>query len=618
MRFGVSYYPEQWPQDRWPIDADLMAEFGLDVVRLAEFAWSSYEPDRGRFHFDWLDRAIDTLVARGLQIVMCTPTATPPVWLARERPDILAVGPDGRRRAYGSRRHTCPTSAAYREEAQRIVGALMDRYAGHAEITAWQIDNETGNHDSARCWCDECHIAFSSWLERRYGTIDALNEAWGTAFWSMTYPDFEAVLLPVPTMTSHHPALRLAHARFASDQTVDFLSAQFAQIRAAVGDRVEITTNFYSEDTPVDQRAAARLGGVAAIDNYPHGPDDYLVTAYHLDLARWAAGPDGSAWVMEQQAGPINWTATNPPVPEGQVRVWTWQAAMHGCDTIMYFRWRAARYGQEMYHSGLLRHDGTVTAVAAEIADTIDELRSVDIPHPDPRVALVHSFDDVWAVEINPHVEGLTHRSIQMGAYRAARRLGFDVAIVDSTDDLTRYDIVLAPAMHITTTERVDSVRRALDAGTIVVLGPRSLVVDRDSAWSDRPLPGGLANDLGARVVETGSPPDGATVHPWGTSAGTWADILEIESADTVAIYGGSPHVDGRPAAVRSGGLVYAGFSDVASWSELLREISGRHEQPDHLEVFKRPAPGDRPDASWTITIDHHTLEVRTNKTPTS
>lgn len=604
MRFGVCYYPEQWPEERWAVDARLMAEIGLELVRIGEFAWAGFEPKRGCFEWGWLDRAIQTISSHGLNIVLCTPTATPPVWLIQERPGILSVGPDRQRRAYGSRRHTCVTSAAYREESQRIVGAMLDRYRDHPAVSAWQVDNEMGNHDSARCWCAECQGAFAAWLEERFGTIDELNAAWGSIFWSQTYPNFASVLVPVPTMTSHHPSLLMAHKKFASEQAIAFLSAQVDQIRAVVHPNVEITTNFYSEDTPVDQRAAAQLTGIAAIDSYPHGPNDPSVTAYHLDLALGGAGEGGSAWVMEQQAGPINWTATNPPVPDGQVRVWTWQAALHGIEALLYFRWRAARFGQEMYHSGLLRHDGSPTAVVGEVAATIKEIKAAGPLAPTrPRVAIVHSYKDVWAIEINPHRQGTTHRSMQIDAYIAARRLGLDVAIVDTTDDLTRFEWVLAPAAHITTPERVDALRRALTAGTGLVLGPRSLVMNRENAWSDMPLPAGLADMLGARVVEHLSQNGHVAVAPWGTTAGLWTDVLEVGSAEVIATYSGGTFLDGRPAAVRRDNLVYAGFSNVESWTALLGDLLDLRPISPQFEVFDR--------AHGRFVIDHEALTVQ-------
>ncbi len=600
MQFGVCWYPEQWPREDWSDDVALMRDIGFELVRIGEFAWSSYQPERDEFDWGWLDVAMDTIADAGMAAVLCTPTATPPVWLMNERPEILSVGPDGKRRAYGSRRHTCPTSVEYREEAALITSMLAERYGEHPAIDAWQVDNEIGNHDSARCWCDQCQEQFTGWLSRRYGSIETLNEKWGTAFWSQTYPDFASIRLPVPTLTSHNPSLELAHRQFASDQTIDFVKVQFEILQTR--SELPVTTNFYNEDTAVDQRAAARLGGVASMDNYPDGPSDPIVTAYLLDLTRGAAGPQGEAWIMEQQPGPINWTETNPPVPPARVRVWMWQAALHGFDAQLFFRWRAARHGQEMYHSGLLRQDRSETAAVGEIRNTIGDILETDLTKPQPRVALLHDYTDSWAIEINPHRKGITHRSLQMGAYRAARRLGLEVAIVDPTSDLTEFDAVLAPALHITTPERISALTRALDAGGLVVLGPRSLVIDEHYAWSASPLPGGLATRLGARVSEHLSQPDPLSVDPWGTEAGVWTDVLEVSDAEVLARYSGDSYLDKSPAVVQRETLVYAGFSGEASWLALLADLFDLVAHPPGVEVFVRR---DR-----KFTIDHGSFAI--------
>jgi beta-galactosidase len=602
MRFGVCWYPEQWPRERWATDIGMMADLGLDLVRVGEFAWARLEPEPGSFDWEWLDTVVEMVGEAGMGVVLGTPTATPPVWLMRAHPDIMITDQRGARVPYGSRRHTCTTSATYRRESLRITDALVERYGASPSIAGWQVDNEPGNHDSARCWCGECEAAFSAWLQDRFGTIDALNEAWGTVFWSQTYPDFESVRIPRDTMTSQHPALRLTHRKFASDQSVDFLRVQFDRIRAGVPAGVPITTNLYCEDLNVDARAVARLGGVASMDNYPHGVSTPFDTAYLLDLHATASGLDGQAWVMEQQVGPVNWTDENPQVAHGQARLWMWQAALHGYDASLVFRWRAARYGQEQYHTGLLRHDGTPERAFEEIRSTIVEIKRAALPKPKPRVAIIHSYKDAWAIEINPHRRGLTHRVLLFEAYRAARNLGLDVAIIDSTDDLAAFEIVLAPAMQISTPERIAAIERALDAGTEVILGARSFVIDRENAWSDSPLPAGLSDRLGARVIEPTSQNLQVTIEPWGTPAGIWTDVLEVESAEIVARYGGATYLDGSPAVVTSRGLTYAGFTNRESWQALLADRTGLNPIGGNIERFHRG------DALWTI--DHDTRLV--------
>jgi beta-galactosidase len=616
MRTGVCWYPEHWPESRWADDVRLMADTGLSLVRVGEFAWSAYEPARDRFDWGWLDRAIGVLADAGLGVVLGTPTATPPVWLTAERPEVLSVGPDGARRATGSRRHTCPTSPAYREEAARIVGHLVDRYGGHDAVVAWQIDNEPGNHDSARCWCDACRAAFTTWLTDRYGDAATLNAAWGTTFWSMTYPDLASVDLPRPTMTAQSPSLELAHRRFASEQAVAGLVEQQAIIRAGSPGR-DITTNFYVGDTFVDGRAMAATTGLGAVDSYPHDTAGPHEVAYTFDLARGLAGT-GRGWVMEQQAGPINWTPSNPLVPDGQVRIWGLQAALAGVEALLWFRWRAARYGQEQYHSGLLRHDGTpdrglaeAAALAGDLADAAD---AGWLERPAARVALLHSYEDAWAVEIEPHRAGLRHRDLVLPAHAAARRLGEAVDVVDPLADLTGYAVVLAPALHLWSAQRQAALEAALDAGAVVVLGPRTFARDLDSLWVDVPEPAGLAERLGARVDVSRSnaawPPAGAPtgLAVGGHDIGPWVETYRVDAddAEVLATYAGRP-LEGAPAVVRRGSLVAVGCAAEPVWVDVLAGLLGAAPAPEGVEVHVR--------AGHRIELDHRDLALRVTAT---
>ena len=216
MQLGVCYYPEHWPETVWAEDAQRMRDMGVSIVRIAEFAWSRIEPEPGRFDWAWLDRAIETLHAQGLKLVMCTPTATPPKWLVDAHPEILPVGADGRVRGFGSRRHYCFSSPVYRLESQRITRAIGERYGQHPAVVAWQTDNEYGCHDTVLSYSEAARQGFRRWLHTRYGTIDALNTAWGTVFWSQELRHFGEVELPVGSVTEGNPAQRLDHQRFAS------------------------------------------------------------------------------------------------------------------------------------------------------------------------------------------------------------------------------------------------------------------------------------------------------------------------------------------------------------------------------------------------------------------
>ncbi len=570
MQLGVCYYPEHWPEERWELDAELMAQIGLTHVRIGEFAWAAYEPARGRFDWAWLDRAIDVLAGAGLRVVLGTPTATPPIWLALERPEILAVTEEGRRRPYGTRRHTCPTSVAYREESQRIVTALVDRYGGHPAVVAWQVDNEPGNHDSARCWCDACERAFTAWLAARYASVDELNAAWGTVFWSQVYPSVDAVRLPRSAPTAHNPSLLLAHRRFASDQVVTALAEQYEIIRTTAP-QADITTNFYAGDTFVDYRKVAMLGGIGAIDSYPHGVTDPAEVRFWHDLARGLGGT-GRGWIMEQQPGAINWTELNPPVPDGQVALWLEDAAADGIELTLLFRWRAALTGGEQYHTGLLRHDGSKDRGFHEVNGFVSPA-----PPAPADVALLYDYEDAWAVDIEPHRHDLTHRKLVVAAHAALRKSGRRVDVVGPDTALDRYRWLLLPGAQVATPAKTHMVERALAAGLTVVLGPRTFTRTVENTAAPDPVPVGLARL--ARVIEGLSQTLPVTVEPFGVAAGPWTDVLEPgPDGEVLATYGGGTHLDGAAAVVRTpvgtGSLVSMGASSTPAWAAMLDALN--------------------------------------------
>jgi beta-galactosidase len=616
MRLGVCWYPEQHPEARWADDTRRMVDAGLELVRLGEFAWGALERRPGVIDSDWLARAIDTAGSSGLGVVLGTPTAVPPRWLVHQRPEIQLVDSGGTRRAAGSRRATCPTSPAFRAASATIVTALVERFGTHDAVVAWQLDNEPGNHDSARCWCDACELAFRTWVQARYGSLERLDEAWGTAFWSGQYGSWDEVELPRPSSTAQSPSLLLAHRRFASHQVVTGLQEQRAIVASGSPGR-DVLVNLYWDDTFVDARAVHGVGGVAAIDAYPHGVEGPEAYAYLLDLARGSAGPGGRAWVMEQQPGPINWTSRNPPVAPGQVRLWGWQAALHGIETSLYFSWRPTRSGQEQYHSGLLRHDGHDDRGLREAARLAHELREVAasapriLERPRARIAIAHDYEDAWAIEIDPHQAGLTHRALVQPVHSAIHRLGMDADVLRPGDDLSGYDTVVAPALHLMTPERVAWLRAAMGEGALVILGPRSLVKDVDDCWLEESLPGGLATTLGARVSEGLSQTMAVSVEPGDAPAGPWTDVLELidptdPTVEILATYAGSSYLAGSPAAVRRGSLAYVGCSSVDAWTDILARLLGERGlpvlPPSPTERFVR---GDR-----IIALDHASLLI--------
>ena len=460
---GVCYYPEHWAEAQWAVDAARMVETGLTWVRIAEFAWSRLEPKPGQLQFDWLDRAIDILGVAGLQVVLCTPTATPPKWMVDKHPDMLPVGADGAVRGFGSRRHYCFSHLGYREESRRITRALAERYGRNAYVAAWQTDNEYACHDTVRSYSAAAHVGFQNWLAQKYQSPDALNRAWGNVFWSMDYDDFDQIGLPNLTVTEPNHPHQLDFKRYSSDQVVAFNRVQTDEIRKHSA--APIIHNYMGRVTDFDHYKVGADLDIASWDSYPIGflsdrlegsetfklaflrqghPDNQ---AFHHDLYR-AVGR-GRWWVMEQQPGPVNWAPWNPAPLPGMARLWAWEAFAHGAETVTYFRWRQAPFAQEQMHAGLLRPDSEPAPALAEIAQVSREINDMpDVGTAVAQVALVFDYESAWAWEVQPQGRDFDMFRLAFAAYRALRRAGLSVDILPpDCADLGQYRLVLAPGL---------------------------------------------------------------------------------------------------------------------------------------------------------------------------
>ncbi|MCW3796903.1 beta-galactosidase [Sphingomonas sp. BN140010] len=462
MKLGVCYYPEQWPERMWANDARRMRDLGLSRVRIGEFAWSRIEPQRDRFAWDWYDRAIDTLADAGLELILGTPTATPPKWLIDEHPEILAWDAGSRPRTFGSRRHYCFSSPIYRAESQRITTLVGERYGQHSAVTAWQTDNEYGCHHTILSYSPAATVGFRRWLQKQYGDISALNSAWGTVFWSQEYRSFNEIDLPNQTVTEANPAHRLDHMRFASEEVVAFNREQAAILRRASPGR-DIVHNFMGFFAEFDHHAVGADLDAAAWDSYPLGfldqGDDrpeikrrYMrqghpdFAGFHHDLYRGCGG--GRMWVLEQQPGPVNWAPNNPAPLPGMVRLWTWEAFAHGAELVSYFRWRQAPFAQEQMHAGLLRPDDVEAPAMPEVRQVAEEIgRLPALGKENARVALLFSYEAQWFLRIQPQGAAFEPLRHVFAYYSVLRGLGLDVDILGPNAAVTGYALVVVPAV---------------------------------------------------------------------------------------------------------------------------------------------------------------------------
>jgi beta-galactosidase len=565
LALGVCYYPEQWPPEMWRADARRMREMGLSVVRIAEFAWSRMEPASGIFDWAWLDEAIDTLAGAGLRVVLGTPTAAPPTWLLAAHPEVAPRDAAGNIKRAGSRRHYCFSSPAFHEAACRIVDAMARRYGPHPAVVAWQVDNEYGCHDTTFSHGPAALAAFRQWLRMRYGHVDALNEAWGTAFWGQQLRDFDAVDLPVGQPADPLPAHALDWRRFASDEVARFNRMQVELIRAHAPGR-PVLHNFMGLFADFDPHAVARDLDLAAWDSYPLGhtevasflsDEDRLrwartghpdLTAFHHDLYRGIG--HGRLWVMEQQAGPVNWAPWNALPLRGMVRAWTWEAFAHGAELVSYFRWRQLPYGQEQMHSGLNRPDGEPDTGALEVAEVAHEIKRLgEVPTQPTQapVALVVDYLSMWMTRIQPQGADMAGFGTAFAYYAALRRRGLDVDIVGPDAVLAGYALIVVPAsLHI----GADWAERLGRADGVVVCGPRVGSKSATLALSEPLPPGPMAPYIPMRVVGVESLRPGRTVAlSDGGSLRQWRDLCEPLAGTQVL----ARDEDGWPAWLQNG-----------------------------------------------------------------
>lgn len=572
---GTCYYPEHWPEQTWAEDAARMADLGLTWVRIGEFAWSRLEPTPGDLQFDWLDRAIDVLHAAGLKVVLGTPTATPPRWMLKKYPDMLAVDADGNPRKFGSRRHYCFSHDGYRAESVRITTLLAERF-GH-KVEAWQTDNEYGCHDTIYSYSDPARVAFRDWLAQTYQSTDALNRAWGNIFWSMEYDSFDDIDLPNLTVTEPNPSHALDFRRFSSDQVARFNAAQVAAIKQHSD--APISHNYMGRIVEFDHFATGRQMEIATWDSYPLGfledrleatPEhkrryarqgDPDFQAFHHDIYR-AVGRD-RWWVMEQQPGPVNWAPHNPAPLPGMVRFWTWEAFAHGAECVAYFRWRQAPFAQEQYHAGLLRPDSAEAegfTEAAAVARELEDMPSVEIAQAP--VALVFDYASAWGWSVQPQGAGCDYFRLVFEFYRGLRKLGLSVDILPpDAASLDGYALVLAPGV-LTLSEPLKKALATTKAQ--VILGPRTNAKTHNLS-TPIPLPPAISG-LNATIsrVET-IRPDMPIPAQDGGHVKLWFEQLDSPEQATERTQSGAPIL------LQSGNTAYlGGWPDAALLKRIL------------------------------------------------
>lgn len=510
IHFGADYYPEHWPEERWETDAGLMKEMGLKVVRLAEFSWHKMEPQEGVFDFEWLDRAVYLLEKYGIKVILGTPTAAPPAWLVNKYPEILPVDHMGNTHGFGGRHHDCQSNPGYRKLCSQIVTAMCEHFKDNANVIGWQIDNELGNSHDDFCNCPSCRRKFQEWLKNKYGTIEKLNEKWGTAFWSQDYNSFEEIFTPGLTAAGENPSQMLDWRCFHSDLIVDFAKAQADIIRTICPNHF-ITHNCMDFADTVNYYDLGKLLDFACQDQYPLG---YWFENCKMSVYRAAACVDlvrsfkkEPVWIMEQEAGITGWGKMGRlPKPE-ELPEMTLQSIAHGADCVVFFRWRSCAFGTEQYWHGILPHSGIPGRNYAELKKMIEHMEPVmdELTGAMPKndVAIEYSYRQQYALRSQPHNDYLNYQNQILKYYSSLYDKHIGVDFVGEKDPLEKYKLVIAPLKYVSYAEDAERFEKYVGNGGVLILTMRAGVKDEFNICNtSEPLPGIYRRLAGITISE--------------------------------------------------------------------------------------------------------------------
>ncbi|SCE93104.1 beta-galactosidase [Micromonospora saelicesensis] len=618
--FGGDYNPEQWPEDVWKQDYRLFDTARIDLVTLGVFDWALTQPAEGTYDFTLLDRIVERASAEGRGICLATGTGAHPPWLAKAYPEVTRTDFEGRKHRFGQRHNSCPSSPVFRRLSTELARRVARRYADTPAVLAWHVGNEYGG----ACYCALCAAGFRNWLRHRYGTLDALNEAWYTTFWSHTFTDWDEI--EPPSALSEHwrgpdhtafPGITLDYLRFTSDAMLTNFRDEKEAIRES-SPTLPVTTNFMGMYRPIDYHRWAPHLDFVSWDNYP--PDDGSAARMALTHDLMRGLKDGQPfWLMEQTPSCTACRDVNPLKRPGLMRLWSWQAVAHGADAVLFFQLRASRGASEKYHGAVIGHAGRsdtrVFREVAELGAELERLGPASLGARTPaRVALLFDWDSWWALELSDGPSRLVrYQQVVLAYHRALWDAGVDLDVVAVTADLSRYDVVVAPALHLLKGDLPQRLEAVATRGGSVLTTYLSGRVDENDQVFLMDVPGPLGQLMGVRVDEWDARgPE--VVNP--VRLGDGADQVDVDArllfelvipqgAQVIGtyqadFYAGTPAVTRNSFGAGDGWYVAAGL-DQAGVSWVVRQVLARHDLlgpypdvPDLESAVRVAADGSR------------------------
>lgn len=548
--YGGDYNPEQWDDATIEQDMQLFKKAGINLVTLPVFAWAKIEPREGEYHFEWLDKILKKLWENKIYVIMATPTTAQPAWLSKNYPEVLPVDIAGRKRTHGMRVFFCVNSGKYRERAAAIATEMAERYHTYPGLVGWHVANEYGTY----CYCENCQKQFRIWLEKRYGTIEHLNDKWNTAFWGRIVYDFDEIMLPTELNDDYrfNPAIQLDYMRFVTDSTLECYLNE-ADILKKYTPELPVFSNISGFIKKLNQFKMVEHMDSAAWDNYPGPRDERSLPALKHDIMR--ALKDGESYIIaEQSPNQQNWQPYNKLKRPGEVRTIAYQGLARGADACLFFQMRQSVGGQEKFHGAVISHAGTDdTRIYREIAELGQELQKLGDTFLegkiDAKAAFLFDWDSWWALELTSGpTQDMDYLAQVHKYYKAFYEKNIQVDIIKVTADLSKYKIVVAPLLYMMKPGVAEKIQQFTAEGGTFLATYMTGVADENDRCIFGAAPGELSETLGLWVEETDAmfPDEQNSILVNVNSlplqekytSGFLCDVIRPTTAKTLAVYG--------------------------------------------------------------------------------
>ncbi|MCI8796554.1 MAG: beta-galactosidase [Dorea sp.] len=594
---GGDYNPEQWLHDPDILDKDIeyFKKAKINEVSLGVFSWSMLEPEEGVFRFQWMEDILNRLYKNGISVILATPSGARPKWLADKYPEVLRVDSTGNRAFFGGRHNHCYTSPLYREKVRIMNKKLAENFGNHPGVIAWHISNEY----SGECYCPLCQEEFRRWLKERYGSIDKLNFAWATTFWSHTYNSFDQIEAPSPRGEEGIHGLNVDWRRFVTDRTRDFIIHEIQAIREGGSDK-PTTINMMYDFKELNYHRFADIIDIVSWDNYPHWhkKEEYMTAmdgGMQHDIMR--SIQKKPFLLMESCPSAPNWQAVSKLRKPGIVHAASMQAIAHGADSVLYFQLRQSRGSSEKFHGAVIDHyggdDTRVFREVTEIGESLEKLQDVAGAGVRAETAVIFDWENRWALEdsMGPRNEGMFYKEAVEKSYYAFRKLGLNVDMIDMEQELEDYKVVAAPMLYMFRAGFWEKVRRFVEKGGRFILTYWSGIVDETDLCFLGGTPYGLMDVMGLRSTEidslyegesnVGIPVQGNSMNM--TSSYTCknlCDLVKPSAAEVILTYGEDFYA-GMPALTKNSfgkGYAYYVCADFEQgfYDEVYRKIAAK------------------------------------------